>query len=64
MRQERKATRPAGAGACRKADFAGEPNHINGVFAADIMGSDGILRRPSNSREKGRDLRCLAGVFA
>jgi hypothetical protein len=31
------ATPPAGTGPCQKADFAGEPNHINGVFAADIM---------------------------
>ncbi|HEV7877179.1 hypothetical protein [Bradyrhizobium sp.] len=28
---------PAAAAACRKADFLSRANHINGVFAADIM---------------------------
>jgi hypothetical protein len=58
------ATPPAGAGPCQKADFAGGPNHINGVFAADIMRFQGIFAAAFEFARKRRLSRCLAGVFA
>jgi hypothetical protein len=56
---------PAGSASPQKADLAGEPNHINGVFAADIMRFRRVFAgRARNSRETARNLRCLPDVFA
>jgi hypothetical protein len=49
--------------ACRKADFFSGTNHINGVFAADIMRFTGILAAAREFRAKRALPALLAGCF-